>query len=62
VAIFLPIIGLETYVAARRMTDRDAQKDRHSFHLLLLAEKRGCTVEQAPWLPCEAVALIGRVA
>ncbi|MHC1740226.1 MAG: DNA polymerase III subunit alpha [Anaerolineaceae bacterium] len=33
-----PIIGLETYVAARRMTDRDAQKDKHSFHLLLLAE------------------------
>ena len=33
-----PIIGLETYVAARRMTDRDSQKDKHSFHLLLLAE------------------------
>ncbi|MCX6055864.1 MAG: DNA polymerase III subunit alpha [Chloroflexi bacterium] len=33
-----PIIGLETYVAARRMTDRDAQKDKHSFHLVLLAE------------------------
>ena len=33
-----PIIGLETYVSARRMTDRDAQKDKHSFHLLLLAE------------------------
>jgi DNA polymerase-3 subunit alpha len=33
-----PIIGLETYVAARRMTDRDAQKDKRSYHLLLLAE------------------------
>jgi DNA polymerase-3 subunit alpha len=33
-----PIIGLETYVSARRMTDRDAQKDKHSFHLVLLAE------------------------
>jgi len=33
-----PILGLETYVAARRMTDRDAQKDKHSYHLLLLAE------------------------
>lgn len=28
-------------------------------HLLLLAEARGCAVEQASWLPCEAVALIG---
>jgi DNA polymerase-3 subunit alpha len=33
-----PIVGLETYVAARRMTDRDAQKDKRSYHLLLLAE------------------------
>lgn len=33
-----PIIGLETYVSARRMTDRDPQKDKHSYHLLLLAE------------------------
>jgi DNA polymerase-3 subunit alpha len=33
-----PIIGLETYVSARRMTDRDAQKDKHSYHLVLLAE------------------------
>jgi len=33
-----PIIGLETYVSARRMTDRDPQKDKHSFHQLLLAE------------------------
>ncbi len=33
-----PIIGLETYVCARRMADRDPQKDKHSYHLLLLAE------------------------
>ncbi len=32
-----PIIGLETYMAARRMTDRDAQFDKKSSHLLLLA-------------------------
>ena len=29
-------------------------------HLLLLAEARGCAVEQASWLPYQAVALIGR--
>ena len=33
-----PIIGLETYVSARGMTDRDPQKDKHSYHLVLLAE------------------------
>jgi len=33
-----PIIGLETYLAPRGMQDRDAQKDRHPFHLVLLAE------------------------
>ena len=33
-----PIIGLETYVAARKMTDRDPQRDKHSYHLVLLAE------------------------
>ena len=33
-----PIIGLETYVAKRRMSDRDAQQDKHSYHLVLLAE------------------------
>ena len=31
-----PIIGIETYVAARRMTDRDPQLDRERTHLLLL--------------------------
>jgi len=33
-----PIIGVEAYVAARRMSDRDPQKDKHSYHLVLLAE------------------------
>ena len=33
-----PLIGLEAYVCARKMSDRDPQKDKHSYHLLLLAE------------------------
>ncbi len=33
-----PIIGLETYISPRRMTDRDTQKDKHAFHQLLIAE------------------------
>lgn len=33
-----PIIGVETYMAARRMSDRDAKLDKKSSHLLLLAE------------------------
>ncbi len=33
-----PIIGLETYMAARTMHDRDSKLDRSSYHLLLLAE------------------------
>jgi DNA polymerase-3 subunit alpha len=33
-----PIIGLETYLAARTMTDRDPLLDKRSAHLLLLAE------------------------
>ncbi|MCE1254860.1 MAG: DNA polymerase III subunit alpha [Anaerolineae bacterium] len=35
-----PIIGLETYVAARRMSDTDSRLDKSSFHLLLLAENQ----------------------
>ena len=35
-----PIIGIETYVAARRLTDRDPQLDRERTHLLLLAENQ----------------------
>lgn len=33
-----PIIGLEAYMAARGMKDKDGKLDRSSFHLLLLAE------------------------
>ncbi|MCK6540085.1 MAG: DNA polymerase III subunit alpha [Anaerolineales bacterium] len=33
-----PIIGVEAYMAARTMRDRDAKLDRTSTHLLLLAE------------------------
>ncbi len=33
-----PIIGMETYLAARGMHDRDPQFDSRTFHLLLLAE------------------------
>src|SRR5207244_3242778 len=32
-----PIIGIETYVAARRHTDKDPQKDKSRYHLILLA-------------------------
>ena len=35
-----PIIGLETYLAPRRMTDKEVQKDRHSSHLVLLAKNQ----------------------
>jgi DNA polymerase III subunit alpha len=33
-----PIIGLETYVAARSMREHDPQEDKKSSHLILLAE------------------------
>jgi DNA polymerase-3 subunit alpha len=33
-----PIIGVEAYMAARTMNDRDSKLDRQSSHLLLLAE------------------------
>jgi len=32
-----PIIGIETYVASRRHTDKDPQKDKQRFHLILIA-------------------------
>ncbi len=35
-----PIIGMETYLAARGMKDRDPKLDGRSFHLLLLAENQ----------------------
>lgn len=33
-----PILGFEAYVAPRRMTDKDPQKDKSQYHLVLLAE------------------------
>jgi DNA polymerase-3 subunit alpha len=35
-----PIIGVETYMASRRMSDRDGKLDKKSSHLLLLAENQ----------------------
>lgn len=35
-----PIIGIEAYLAARRMSSRDPQSDKKSTHLLLLAENQ----------------------
>lgn len=35
-----PIIGLETYLAARTMQDKDPQLDKNRFHLLLLAQNQ----------------------
>lgn len=32
-----PLIGIETYVAARKHTDKDPQKDKQRYHLILLA-------------------------
>lgn len=32
-----PIVGIETYVAARKHTDKDPSKDKPRFHLILLA-------------------------
>lgn len=32
-----PIIGIETYVAARKHTDKDPQKDKNRYHIILLA-------------------------
>lgn len=33
-----PIIGCEVYTAARTMDDKDAEKDKHQGHLVLLAK------------------------
>jgi len=35
-----PIIGVESYMAARGMQDRDPQQDKRSTHILLLAENQ----------------------
>ena len=33
-----PIIGIETYIAARSLTDKEPSKDKPNFHLILLAQ------------------------
>lgn len=33
-----PILGFEAYVSPRKMTDKDPQKDKNQYHLVLLAE------------------------
>lgn len=35
-----PIIGMEAYLAPRRMSDRDPKLDKRAYHLLLLAENQ----------------------
>src|SRR5215213_8125563 len=32
-----PILGMETYVAARSHTDKDVGKDKQNYHLIILA-------------------------
>jgi len=32
-----PLIGIETYVAARKHTDKDPQKDKQRYHLIIIA-------------------------
>src|SRR5215510_5425928 len=44
-----PIIGVEAYMAARTMGDRDSKLDRTSSHLLLLAEKPEAAVKKMNW-------------
>lgn len=35
-----PIVGVESYVAARGLKDKEVEKDRERYHLLLLAQNR----------------------
>ncbi len=35
-----PIIGIETYVAPRKHTDKESAEDRNPFHLILLAKNK----------------------
>lgn len=32
-----PLLGIETYIAARKHTDKDPQKDKQRFHLIIIA-------------------------
>ena len=38
-----PIIGCEVYTAARKLTDKEAEKDKYQGHLVLLAISRVST-------------------
>ena len=42
-----PVIGMESYLARRGMTDRDPRLDRSPHHMLLLAKKRDRLSEPA---------------
>jgi len=35
-----PIIGIEMYIAPRRMSDRDPEKDKSPYHIILLARNK----------------------
>ncbi len=35
-----PILGFEAYVSPRKMTEKDPQKDKNQYHLVLLAENQ----------------------
>lgn len=35
-----PILGFEAYVAQRKMTDKESDKDKNQYHLVLLAENQ----------------------
>ena len=35
-----PVLGFEAYVAPRKMNDKDPQKDKNQYHLVLLAENQ----------------------
>src|SRR5918994_656122 len=43
-----PIIGVETYVARRAMTDREGKADAQPFHLILLAKDYGGEQKHRP--------------
>ena len=40
-----PIIGIETHVAARKHTDKDPNKDKQRYHLILWAPMRAGWVQ-----------------
>jgi len=50
-----PIIGMEMYIAPRRMTDRDFQKDKSPHHIILLAK------DQAGYQNLMQIATVGQL-